>query len=81
MVDADGSLMRGLTLAQGNNPPRLTAFLRDLAERHGTGSAKMVRSALSGVLRLAVSDSALDRNALREVGHVKAQAVKSVKRK
>ena len=81
VVDADGSLIRGLTLAQVNNPQRLTAFLRDVAERHGTGSAKMVRSALSGVLRLAVSNNALDRNALREVGRVKAQAPKPVRRK
>lgn len=80
VVDADGSRIRGLTLGQANNPQRLTAFLRDIAERHGTGSAKMARSALSGVLRLAVSANALERNALREVGRVQAQAPKPVKR-
>lgn len=41
----------------------------------------MARSALSGVLRLAVSANALYRNALREVGRVRAQAPKPVKRK
>jgi hypothetical protein len=66
VVDAEGSRIRGLTLAQANSPQRLMAFLRDVAERHGTESAKMARSALSGVLRLAVSANALYRNALPE---------------
>ena len=44
-VDVDGSLIRGLSLDQANNPQRLRAFLRKVADDHGTGSAKMVRSA------------------------------------
>ena len=80
-VDTEGSTLRGLTLDQANSPQRLRGFLRVVAESHGTGSAKMVRSALSGVLRLAVSNGALQTNALRQVGRVQAQTPRQVKRR
>lgn len=80
-IDVPGSSIRGLTLEQANSPQRLRAFLRKVADQHGTGSAKMTRSALSGVLRLAVSNGALTTNALRQVGRVQAQNGKAPKRK
>ena len=80
-IDVEGSSLRGLSLDQANNPQRLRAFLRKLADEHGTGSAKMARSALSGVFRLAVSNGALQTNALRQVGRVQTQVPRAIKRR
>lgn len=80
-VDVKGSSLRGLSLAQANNPQRLRAFLQAVADAHGTGSARMTRSVLSGVLNLAAENGTLPSNALRQVRAVEAQAARPSRRK
>jgi integrase len=75
-VDVEGSSIRGLTLTQLNDPQRLKKFLQKVADKHGTASAKMAKSIVSGILRLAVENGVLPRNALREIRPVSAQVVK-----
>ncbi|MEV6304994.1 site-specific integrase [Actinoplanes sp. NPDC051861] len=79
-VDVDGSSIRGLTLTQLNDPQRLKKFLQNVADKHGTASAKMAKSIVSGILRLAVENGVLPRNALREIRPVSAQVVKPTTR-
>lgn len=76
-IDADGSAVRGLTLAQVNRPPVLRRFLQGVADNHGTGSAKMVRSVLAGILGQAVDDGILSMNAIRSMRAVSARDGKS----
>ncbi len=59
-------------------PPtqRLRAYLQGLADQRGTGSAKMTRSVLSGILGYAVDNGTLPTNALRQVRKVKSQRTK-----
>jgi integrase len=71
-VDTTASKVLGLSLAEGNNSQRLRRFLQDVADKHGTGAAKMTRSVLSGTLRLAVADGVLATNAMRQVDGVKS---------
>jgi integrase len=78
-VVAEGSPIRGLTLEQLNDPQRLTGFLRQVADRHGTGASKMTRSTLSGLFRYAVDNGVLTTNALRQVRAVKSQTVKATR--
>jgi integrase len=75
-VDVDESSIRGLTLVQLNDPQRLKKFLQNVADKHGTASAKMAKSIVSGILRLVVENGVLPRNALREIRPVSAQVVK-----
>ena len=72
-VDVFGSTIRGLTLAQANDPQRLRAFLQAVADDHGTASAKIAKTVLSGILGQAVNDGVLSMNAVRQVRPVKAQ--------
>ncbi|MDI6105132.1 DUF1152 domain-containing protein [Actinoplanes sp. NEAU-A12] len=74
-VDVEGSTIRGLTLTQLNDPQRLKKFLQAVADQHGTASAKMAKSIVSGILRLAIENGVLARNALREIRPVSAQVV------
>ena len=68
-----GSSLRGLSLEQVNNPQRLGLFLREVADTHGTGAAKMAKTVLSGVLNMGVSNGALATNATKQVRPVQAQ--------
>lgn len=79
-VDVAESSIRGLTLTQLNDPQRLKKFLQSVADKHGTASAKMAKSIVSGILRLAVENGVLPRNALREIRPVSAQVVKPTTR-
>lgn len=72
-VAVDGSSLRGLTLAQANEPARVRAFLQAVADEHGTAAAKMAKSVLSGIFNQAVTDGALSTNSTRQVRPVKAQ--------
>jgi integrase len=78
-VDKPGSSVRGLSLAELNNPQRLRAFLQGVADKHGTGAAHQTRSVLMGLLNLAVDNGTLTTNALRQVRTVKSQTVKPVR--
>lgn len=75
-VDADGSSLRGLTLEQANDPQRLRIFLQTLADRRGTGAAKLARSVISNILNFAVDNGVLTSNAMRQVRSVKSQTPK-----
>lgn len=75
-IDIAGSSIRGLTLAQANDPQRLRTFLQKVADRHGTGAAKMSKSVLSSVLNYAVNNGALTTNASRQVRPVRSQATR-----
>ncbi|NYF99207.1 tyrosine-type recombinase/integrase [Janibacter cremeus] len=80
-VDAAGSSVRGLTLAEVNRPPVLRRLLQSVADEHGTGSAKMTRSVLSGIIGQAVNDGVLAANAMRSVKPVKAKDGQSRQRR
>lgn len=75
-IISPGSSVRGLTLAQVNDPQRLGGFLRAVADERGTGSAKQCRSVLTGILTSAVDAGVLPGNAMRQVGTVKARQAK-----
>lgn len=79
-LDADGSSLRGLTLDQANDPQRLRIFLQTLADRRGTGAAKMARSVISNILNFAVDSGVLASNAMRQVRSVKSQTPRADKR-
>jgi len=79
-IDVDGSSVRGLTLTQANDPQRLRNFLQVVADKHGTGAAKISKSVLSGILNFAIENGILTLNALRQVRPVKAQTVKARER-
>lgn len=72
-VVAAGSSLRGLTLAQANDPQRLRGFLHQLADSAGTGAARTCKSILSGVLQMAVDNGVQQMNAMRQVRPVQAQ--------
>jgi integrase len=61
-----------LTLREVNAVPALRNFLQSIADSNGAGAAKSARSVLSNVLRMAVLDGALERNAMRDVPVPKA---------
>lgn len=79
-VVAEGSPIRGLTLEQVNDPQRLTAFLRRVADRHGNGASKMARSTLAGLLRYAVDAGVLTTNAMRQVRATRSQTPRESER-
>lgn len=72
---AQGSVAN-LTLREVNQVRVLRTYLQGVADGHGTGSAKTTRSVVSGILRMAVEDGVLDRNALRDVRPAKASKPK-----
>ncbi|MFT4294881.1 MAG: tyrosine-type recombinase/integrase [Micropruina sp.] len=71
-IVAEGSALRGLSLSSANDVQRVLGLLRDVADRHGTGAAKMARTVLSGLFGWAVRMGVLDLNAARNTGTVKA---------
>jgi integrase len=75
-----GSDLAGLTLERANSVPVLRAYLEDVADNHGTGSAKTARSVVSSILRWAVEDGALAANALRDVRPVKGDPLRKAER-
>jgi integrase len=79
-VDREGSAVRGLTLAQANSPQRLSTFLQGVADSHGTGAARSTRSALMGILSLAVDNGVLPSNGLRQVRAPQARQEKATER-
>lgn len=66
-IDAPGSTVRGLTVAQANSVPRLRGFLQGIADRHGAGAADTTKVVLSHVLRWALENGreAIVHNAAR----------------
>lgn len=72
-IDADGSMLRPLTLAQANRPAVLRGFLEGVADAHGTGAAKQAKTVIANVLNLAVRYGVLDFSAARSVGQVRSQ--------
>lgn len=80
-IDTQGSAVRGLTLEEANNPQRLRKFLQSVADKHGTGAAKITRSVLMGVLQHAVDNGVLASNALRQVRAVQASKPAPTRRK
>jgi integrase len=79
-VDVEGSPLRGLTLTQVNKPQRLRSFQQGVADKHGTGSAKLARTVLSGVLNLAVENGVLDANGMTQIRPVRAEQPRVSKR-
>ena len=75
-INVAGSSIRGLTLAQANDPQRLRIFLQGVADSSGNSTAKLVKSVLSGVLNLAVENGVLTMNAMRQIRPVKSQKPK-----
>lgn len=63
----EGADLLRMSIESVNAPSVLRGFLRDVADDHGSGSAKHVRVIIGGALSLAVEDRAVDVNALREV--------------
>lgn len=80
-VDTTGSTVRGLTLREANNPQRLRRFLQRVADERGTASARVTRSVLTGILKLAVDNGVQASNAIRQVGQVAAQKPRKPRRK
>lgn len=80
-IDVDGSSIRGLTLAQVNDPQKVQKFLEAVADDHGTASAKIVKTVLSRIIGQGVSDGVLSMNAVRQVRPVKSQTSKVDKSK
>ncbi len=75
-VDAPGSSLRGLTLREADDPGRLTAFLRSVADKHGNGAAKQARVVLAHIFRVAVRNRAIPTSPMRDVETVRSQAPK-----
>lgn len=72
IIDVEGSSLRGLTLAQANDPQRLRGFLQRAADNNGSGSAQTAKSVLAGIIGYAVQNGVLPTNAVRQVGVVKS---------
>ncbi len=79
-VKGESSAIRGLSLKQANDPQRLRLFLQDVADRRGTGAAKMTRQVLSGILWMAVDDGVITIHALKMVKPIQAKMLKQTKR-
>ncbi len=75
-VRAEGSAVGRLTLGQLTTA-NLRAFLQGVADEHGTGTAKMVKSVLSGVLNLAMTDGVLAANPLLGIRAVRQDNAKA----
>lgn len=79
-IDAEGSILRPLTLTQANDVQRLTLFLQDVADRGGDETARQTRNVVSLILGLAVKRGVLPLNAARSVGTVRARKVRETQR-
>jgi len=79
-IDAEGSILRPLTLTQANDVQRLTLFLQDVADRGGDETARQTKNVISLLLGLAVKRGVLPLNAARSVGTVRARKVRETQR-
>jgi integrase len=79
-LDVEGCVLRGLTLAQANEVQRVLALLQQVADEHGSGAAKMLRTVLSGIFGMAVQRGVLTYNAARQTGAVQAMNPKPGRR-
>jgi integrase len=79
-ISSSGSPIRGLTLRQVNDPQTIRRFLQTVADGRGTGSAKMCKSVLSGIVTYAVNNGVLKSNAVRQVEPIKAIGAKESRR-
>jgi integrase len=79
-IDAEGSILRPLTLTQANDVQRLTLFLQDVADRGGDETARQTKNVLSLILGLAVKRGVLPLNAARSVGTVRARKARETQR-
>lgn len=79
-VDCEGGHLRGLRLDEVNQAQTLRRCLQSVADASGTGSAKMLRSVLSGILQHAVDDGLTTANAMRSVRAVKSSSPKATER-
>jgi integrase len=75
-VDAPGSSVRNLTLAEADDPQRLERFLREVADTKGNGALKQTRVVLRHIMETAVRARVLRANPLREVAKVRARVAK-----
>ena len=69
-----------LTLVEANRVVVLEGFLQDVADRHGIGTARSVRSVLSLILRLAVRHEVIEGSRLRDVRMPTAGKVRQTER-
>ena len=76
----EGCQLRGLSLAQANNVQMVLAVLQGVADKNGSGAAKMARTVLSSIFEMAVLRGVLEANAAKSVGVVKATTPKQSKR-
>lgn len=67
-----GSGLAALTLREVNRVPPLRSFTQQVADAHGTGSAKTARTVVSNILGMAVNDGVLEHNAMRQVSPARA---------
>jgi integrase len=79
-VTGPNSSLRGLTLAEADDVARLTAFLRYVADHHGSGAVKQCRIVLRHVFQMAVNHRALPANPMREVERVAPRTPKPTER-
>jgi integrase len=79
-VAGPNSSLRGLTLAEADDVARLTAFLRYVADHHGSGAVKQCRIVLRHVFQMAVNHRALSANPMREVERVAPRTPKPTER-
>jgi hypothetical protein len=79
-VDAEGSSLRGLTLTEADDPARITAFLREVADQRGNGAVKQARTVLRHIFDVAVQNRALRTSPMRDVKLVKARVPKQTAR-
>lgn len=79
-IDAPGSSLRGLTLAEADDPGLLTSFLRHVADHHGSGAVKQTRIVLRHIFAMAVRLRAIPSNPMRDVGRVSPRAQKPTER-
>lgn len=79
-IDAPGSSLRGLTMEQADDPQRLTAFLRHVADTHGSGAVKQSKVVLTHLFRVAVQARALKTSPMRDVARVKPARPKETDR-
>lgn len=69
-----GSPLASMALREANRVPSVRTFLENVADAHGSGSAKTARTVVSLVLGMAVHDGLFDVNAARQVRTPKASA-------
>lgn len=76
----EGTELARTPLAEANTVPVLRAFLQDVADERGSGTAKTARSVLSGIIGLAMDDGLVSVNACRSIRPVKARADRATPR-